>query len=251
MCGHFVLYHGFRWSKGYAFLVYNFRWRGVIIIVCFPWSVIHSTLTDGYPTHNATTRLTTAFTVLPGYGGPCPRAPFPRDSQASLLVMWPVELQLCCPKPPIWKQLDWRCICRLDPYGWLSWVLRWVSNNSREIKSQILERTLNVSQCWLEIDGFRLCFNKCLRTSHYLMRRVPNCAVAFGIFMITSHNCWQTIANLCDITLFDCVSNVLQLPKTAFGIMMTPSNGNIFRVTGPLWGESTGQRGALMFSLIL
>ena len=36
--------------------------------------------------------------------------------------------------------------------------------------------------------------------------------------------------------------------------MMTLSNGNIFRVTGPLWGESVphkGQwRGALMFSLI-
>ena len=24
--------------------------------------------------------------------------------------------------------------------------------------------------------------------------------------------------------------------------MMTPSNGNIFRVTGPLWGESTGHK---------
>ena len=33
--------------------------------------------------------------------------------------------------------------------------------------------------------------------------------------------------------------------------MMTSSNGNIFRVTGHLWGEFTGQwRGALMFSLI-
>ena len=39
--------------------------------------------------------------------------------------------------------------------------------------------------------------------------------------------------------------------------MMTSSKGNIFRVTGPLWGESTGHRfpkgqwrGALMFSLI-
>ena len=41
--------------------------------------------------------------------------------------------------------------------------------------------------------------------------------------------------------------------------MMTSSNGNIFRVTGPWWGESTGHRwfphkgqwrGALMFSLI-
>ena len=35
---------------------------------------------------------------------------------------------------------------------------------------------------------------------------------------------------------------------------MTSSNGNIFRVTGPLWGESTGHKGqwreALMFSLI-
>ena len=34
--------------------------------------------------------------------------------------------------------------------------------------------------------------------------------------------------------------------------MMTSSNGNIFRVTGPLYGEFTGPqwRGALMFSLI-
>ena len=42
--------------------------------------------------------------------------------------------------------------------------------------------------------------------------------------------------------------------------MMTSTNGNIFRVTDPLWGESTGHwcdsphkgqsRGALMFSLI-
>ena len=37
---------------------------------------------------------------------------------------------------------------------------------------------------------------------------------------------------------------------------MTPLNGNIFRVTGPLWGESIGNRrnsqwrGALVFSLI-
>ena len=49
------------------------------------------------------------------------------------------------------------------------------------------------------------------------------------------------------------------LHHTYFVIMMTSSNGNIFRVTGPLWGESTGHRwlpdkghwrGALMFSLI-
>ena len=37
-------------------------------------------------------------------------------------------------------------------------------------------------------------------------------------------------------------------------VVMTSSNGHIFRVTDPLWGESTshkGQwRGALMFSLI-
>ena len=36
--------------------------------------------------------------------------------------------------------------------------------------------------------------------------------------------------------------------------VMTSSNGNIFRVTGPLWGESTGHKGqwhrALMFLLI-
>ena len=38
-------------------------------------------------------------------------------------------------------------------------------------------------------------------------------------------------------------------------LMMTSSNGNSFRVTGPLWGESTGHRwmpltrGALMFAL--
>ena len=40
------------------------------------------------------------------------------------------------------------------------------------------------------------------------------------------------------------------LKNTSF--MMTSSNGNIFRVTGPLWGESTGDqwRGVLMFSLI-
>ena len=35
-------------------------------------------------------------------------------------------------------------------------------------------------------------------------------------------------------------------------LMMTSSNGNIFRVTGPLWGEFTGHqwRGALIISLI-
>ena len=27
---------------------------------------------------------------------------------------------------------------------------------------------------------------------------------------------------------------------------MTPSNGNIFRVTGPLWGEYTGERWILL-----
>ena len=38
----------------------------------------------------------------------------------------------------------------------------------------------------------------------------------------------------------------------SISIMMTSSNGNIFRITGPLWGNrSKGQwRGALMFSLI-
>ena len=42
----------------------------------------------------------------------------------------------------------------------------------------------------------------------------------------------------------------------SFYIMMTSSNGNIFRITGPLWGEPVdsphkGQwRGALVFSLI-
>ena len=35
-----------------------------------------------------------------------------------------------------------------------------------------------------------------------------------------------------------------------FVVMMTSSNGNIFRVTGPLCEEFTGHRGALMFSLI-
>ena len=42
-------------------------------------------------------------------------------------------------------------------------------------------------------------------------------------------------------------------PPPSLPIMMTSSNGNIFRVTGPLWGNSPhkGQsRWALMFSLI-
>ena len=33
-------------------------------------------------------------------------------------------------------------------------------------------------------------------------------------------------------------------------ICITTPNGNIFRVIGPLWGKSTGHRGALMFSLM-
>ena len=49
------------------------------------------------------------------------------------------------------------------------------------------------------------------------------------------------------------------LSQLRYQPMMTSSNGNIFRVTGPLWGEFTGHRwipltsqwrGALMFSLI-
>ena len=43
----------------------------------------------------------------------------------------------------------------------------------------------------------------------------------------------------------------LKDPETWHNVMMTSSNGNIFRVTDPLWGKSTGHRwrGALMFSL--
>ena len=53
---------------------------------------------------------------------------------------------------------------------------------------------------------------------------------------------------------------VLIYQESFGGVMMTSSNGNIFRVTGPLCGEFTGNRwippikgqwsGALMFSLI-
>ena len=60
----------------------------------------------------------------------------------------------------------------------------------------------------------------------------------------------QYIFNIFQATLFSTLNT----------IMMTSSNGNIFRVTGPLWGEYTGHqripltkkqwRGALMFSLI-
>ena len=33
-----------------------------------------------------------------------------------------------------------------------------------------------------------------------------------------------------------------QLPLQGRHVMMTSSNGNLFLVTGPLWGESTGHR---------
>ena len=31
------------------------------------------------------------------------------------------------------------------------------------------------------------------------------------------------------------------LRSPLYGLLMTSSNGNLFRVTGPLWGESTGR----------
>ena len=36
--------------------------------------------------------------------------------------------------------------------------------------------------------------------------------------------------------------NQLRMKTSAYIYVMTSSNGNIFRVTGPLWGESTGHR---------
>ena len=54
---------------------------------------------------------------------------------------------------------------------------------------------------------------------------------------------------------FKCVSvwyTIFQKPHCHSCTIMTSSNGNIFRVTDPLWGECTGHqwRGALMFSFI-
>ena len=61
--------------------------------------------------------------------------------------------------------------------------------------------------------------------------------------------------------VFQCLIHLSQGTERETNHMMTSSNGNISRVTGPLWGESTGHlsvnsphkgqwRGALMFSLI-
>ena len=60
---------------------------------------------------------------------------------------------------------------------------------------------------------------------------------------------------------FKVLTGIGLISHNSFKLMMMPSNGNIFRVTGPLWGESTGHRhvdsplkgqwrGALIFSLI-
>ena len=49
----------------------------------------------------------------------------------------------------------------------------------------------------------------------------------------------------------DGLVQILKPSLNSFVIMMTSSNGNIFRVTGHLWKGQKGQwRGALMFSLI-
>ena len=68
--------------------------------------------------------------------------------------------------------------------------------------------------------------------------------------------------NSCGFTIIHYISMhrgwSLYMPLATDWLMMTSSNGNIFRVTGPWLGESTGHRspykgqwcGALMYSLI-
>ena len=59
---------------------------------------------------------------------------------------------------------------------------------------------------------------------------------------------WQTKCFVCtqpmraDITVWCCLSSDGLIHKMIPTFMMTPSNGNIFRVDGPLCGELTGHR---------
>ena len=91
----------------------------------------------------------------------------------------------------------------------------------------------NVEACWFAWGGFCLCVCK------------------FGHLV---RKCLIEISN----KERSCPINCITLLRCMHGDdMMTSSNGNIFRVTDPLWWESTGHsphkgqwRGPLMFSLI-
>ena len=127
----------------------------------------------------------------------------------------------------------------------ISWVNIWRFNACR-MGTFVPYKTYLFS--WLSFSWCRLLFRSMLMAYGYLWR-----------FAIRQH--------VIDFIVIELVYSMLSLQillsidegRIAF-FMMTSSNGNIFRVTGPLWGEFTGRRwtfltkaqwrGALMFSLI-
>ena len=68
-------------------------------------------------------------------------------------------------------------------------------------------------------------------------RRWPTMAVSFQLFQFPSITIWWLLPDFGRLLLTPW--RLLTIP---FGIMMTSSNGNIFRVTGHLCGEFTGPR---------
>ena len=79
------------------------------------------------------------------------------------------------------------------------------------------------------LQHFRGKYWSSIRTA---LKFVWECPAGCSSSFVQVRVCRQTIAETCD-DLVVC---------TPLGFMMTSSNGNIFRVTGTLWGEATGHR---------
>ena len=74
----------------------------------------------------------------------------------------------------------------------------------------------------------------------------PSCLVWYCFFSLTPLNFAKALdsaPNVCNNVLWSIQTySVSLITKQNAQNMMTSSNGNIFRVTGPLWGEFTGDR---------
>ena len=87
---------------------------------------------------------------------------------------------------------------------------------------------------------------------YHMVWRGVRCEVNWGKRSLCELWWCHAICCLCGLSL--CAMRWADAICCEFGFMMTSSNGNIFRVTGPLWGVFTGHKGqwhgALMLSLI-
>ena len=133
-----------------------------------------------------------------------------------------------------------------QPWGWWfeppSWSL-WRHRNDKIIRKPW--------KFWILIQWFRKSKKFLFYNIMWLLHPVLHFTVHYDCVFVLERTanrnlikmvCRFVVEIVLDIPVSSNIQNVYKCYSTFWDDRMTPSNGNIFRVTGSLWGESTGDR---------